>query len=104
MITADASFYTGIKTAQVMYTSAAEIHLNFLYREDGIVIGYATITDGGASDYPTQGEAIFELTTTLIDAETGSGSGESAPFYNAAQKAVKTILAALNGGVTFTVT
>jgi len=103
MITADANFIVNADKSLAEYTSAVEMHFSFLYREDGIVIAYASITDTGGTDTPVQGEAMFELTTTLIDAETGSGSGESAPFYNAAQKAVKTILAALNGGVTFTV-
>lgn len=37
------------------------------------------------------------VTTTEIDAETGSGSGETAPWFNALQKAVKTKLAAMTG-------
>ena len=47
----------------------------------------------------------MEVTVTEVDAETGSGSGETAPWFNALQKAVKTKLAAItgNGSTTFTV-
>jgi hypothetical protein len=48
----------------------------------------------------------IEVTKTEVDAETGSGTGETDPWWNALQKAVKTKLAAItdNSGVTFTVT
>lgn len=49
------------------------------------------------------GEYQWRTDLATIDAETGSGSGETAPFFNAVQKAVKTYLSALNGGITFTI-
>lgn len=51
------------------------------------------------------GRATIELTTTEIDAETGSGSGETAIWYNAVERAVKTKLEAIadNASVTFTI-
>lgn len=47
----------------------------------------------------------LEVTTTEVDAETGSGTGETAPWWNALQKAVKTKLESItdNSSVTFTV-
>ena len=47
----------------------------------------------------------MEVTATEVDAETGSGTGETDPWFNALQKAVKTKLEAIadNSGVTFTV-
>ena len=43
------------------------------------------------------GRGYINVTTTEVDAETGSGSGEHAPWFNALQKAVKTKLAAMTG-------
>ena len=43
------------------------------------------------------GRGYVNVTTTEVDAETGSGSGEHAPWFNALQKAVKTKLAAMTG-------
>lgn len=43
------------------------------------------------------GRGYVNVTTTEVDAETGSGSGEYAPWFNALQKAVKTKLAAMTG-------
>ena len=43
------------------------------------------------------GRGSIQVTTTEVDAETGSGSGEYAPWFNALQKAVKTKLAAMTG-------
>lgn len=50
-------------------------------------------------------QGAVSVTITEVDAETGSGSGETAPWFNALQKAVKTKLAAItgNGSTTFTV-
>lgn len=51
------------------------------------------------------GSGYIEVTTAEVDAETGSGTGETAPWFDALQKAVKTKLALLtgNGSTTFTV-
>lgn len=43
------------------------------------------------------GRGYMSVTTTEVDAETGSGSGEYAPWFNALQKAVITKLAAMTG-------
>ncbi len=45
------------------------------------------------------------VTATEVDAETGSGSGETDPWFNALQKAVITKLSAMtgNGSTTFTI-
>lgn len=47
----------------------------------------------------------MEVTAAEVDAETGSGTGETDLWFNALQKAVKAKLAAItdNSGVTFTV-
>jgi len=47
----------------------------------------------------------MEVTSTEVDAETGSGSGETAPWWNALQKAVVTKLEDIpdNSGVTFAI-
>jgi hypothetical protein len=47
----------------------------------------------------------IEVTKTEVDAETGGGTGETDPWWNALQKAVKTKLAAItdNSGVTFNI-
>lgn len=47
----------------------------------------------------------MEVTLAEVDAETGAGSGETAPWFNALQKAIKTKLVAIsdNSGTTFTV-
>jgi hypothetical protein len=49
------------------------------------------------------GEFVLRSSLTLVDAETGSGSGETAPFFDACQRAVKTALLALNPTITFTI-
>jgi hypothetical protein len=51
------------------------------------------------------GRGYMSLTTTEVDAESGSGSGEYAPWFNALQKAVVTKLSAMtgNGSTTFTI-
>ena len=43
------------------------------------------------------GRGYVNVTTTEVDAETGTGSGETAPWFNALQKAVITKLAAMTG-------
>ena len=43
------------------------------------------------------GRGYMSVTTTEVDAETGSGSGEHAIWFNALQKAVITKLAAMTG-------
>ena len=62
------------------------------------------IQDTVSSNYIDRG--YMELTPTEVDAETGSGTGETDPWFNALQKAVKTKLLTYtgNGGTTFTVT
>lgn len=47
----------------------------------------------------------MEVTKSEVDAETGGGTGETDPWWNALQKAVKTKLAAIpdNSSVTFNV-
>ena len=47
----------------------------------------------------------MELTTTEIDAETGAGASETAIWYNAVERAVKTKLEAItdNASVTFAI-
>jgi hypothetical protein len=49
--------------------------------------------------------ANMRITKAEVDAETGSGTGEVAPWFDALQKAVKTKLAAIpdNSGITFTI-
>jgi hypothetical protein len=51
------------------------------------------------------GRATMELTTTEIDAETGAGAAETAIWYNAVERAVKTKLEAIadNASVTFAI-
>ncbi len=51
------------------------------------------------------GYGIIEVTTTEVDAQTGSGTGETAPWFNALQKAVIAKLSAMagNGSTTFTI-
>jgi hypothetical protein len=39
----------------------------------------------------------MQVTTTEVDAETGTGTGEYAPWFNALQKAVITKLSAYTG-------
>ena len=43
------------------------------------------------------GRGNISVTTTEVDAETGTGSGETAPWFNALQKAVITKLSAYTG-------
>jgi hypothetical protein len=61
------------------------------------------ITDSATLNEIARG--YMEVTATEVDAETGSGSGETDPWFNALQKAVKTKLEAIadNASVTFTV-
>ena len=42
-------------------------------------------------------EQTFDGSSTEVDAETGSGTGEYAPWFNALQKAVITKLSAMTG-------
>ena len=60
------------------------------------------------SDSATTAEiarGYMTVTTAEVDAETGSGSGETAPWFNALQKAVITKLTAMtgNGSTVFTI-
>lgn len=50
------------------------------------------------------GRGYVELTATEVDAETGAGSGETDPWFNALQKAVKTKLLTYTGNATVTFT
>jgi hypothetical protein len=43
------------------------------------------------------GRGYMQVTTTEVDAETGTGTGEYAPWFNALQKAVITKLSAYTG-------
>lgn len=43
------------------------------------------------------GRGYISVTTTEVDAQTGSGSGEYAPWWNALQKAVIAKLSAMTG-------
>ena len=65
------------------------VRLNVLDSSTTTVIAYWAIT----------------LTKAEVDAETGSGSGETAPWFNALQKATITKLSAYasNGSTTFTI-
>lgn len=65
------------------------VRLNVIDSADSNVIAYGYI----------------ELTNAEVDAETGSGTGETAIWFNAVQKAVITKLSAItgNGSVTFTI-
>ena len=45
----------------------------------------------------------IEVTATEVDAETGAGTGETDPWFNALQKAVITKLAVYNVSTTFTI-
>lgn len=46
---------------------------------------------------------FVEVTATDVDAETGAGTGETDPWFNALQKAVITKLAVYNASTTFTI-
>lgn len=61
------------------------------------------VLDATTSSEAGQGQVF--VTATEVDAETGSGTGETDPWFNALQKAVKTKLSAItgNGSTTFTV-
>jgi len=49
------------------------------------------------------GYGAVSITKTDVDAETGSGTGETAPWFNALQKAVITKLSAFNASTVFTI-
>ena len=51
------------------------------------------------------GHGHMYITVAELDAETGAGSGEYAPWWSALQRAVKTKLSAMTGnsGTTFTI-
>ena len=61
------------------------------------------IQDTATSNYIDRG--YVEVTATEVDAETGSGTGETDPWFNALQKAVITKLSAYtgNGSTVFTI-
>lgn len=69
--------------------SKFSVRLNVLDSTTSSVIAYGNI----------------QVTKTEVDAETGGGTGETDPWWNALQKAVKTKLAAIpdNSSVTFNV-
>lgn len=48
------------------------------------------------------GYGVVNVTTTEVDAETGAGSGETAPWFSALQKAVITKLTAMTGNASTT--
>lgn len=66
-----------------------QVRLNVVDSTTTTVIGYGAVS----------------ITKTEVDAETGAGSGETAPWFSALQKAVITKLAAMtgNGSTTFTI-
>jgi len=64
---------------------------------------YMRIQDSATTEYI--GEGYLSVTATEVDAETGTGTGETDPWFNALQKAVITKLSAYtgNGSTVFTI-
>ena len=60
------------------------------------------ITPSASPDL-TSAEATFRTTKTDIDAKTGTGTGDTAKYYNAVEQVVKDLLLALNPSITFTI-
>ena len=71
------------QTQQTFY-----VRLNVLDSVSTAVIGYGSLT----------------VTKAEVDAESGAGSGETAPWFNALERAVKTKLSAMTGNASTTFT
>lgn len=101
MITADADFVVIDSVAK--FTNAAEVltEATFLPRSETVFCNLIVLTVDGEE----VARYALNLRQTDVDAETGSGTGETATWHNAVEQAVVTYLEGLTGnaGITFTV-
>ncbi len=103
MITTSSHTFVLESGSQKTYDGAS-IVCEPLYNEFQTAFGITLhILDTISTNYIDRG--YMSLTVAEVDAETGTGSGETAPWFNALQKAVKTKLLTYTGNasVTFTI-
>lgn len=104
MITTATAAFVLESGSQKKYDAGAIIYCEPTYMENSTGFRvYLRVQDSVSTEYI--GEGSMWLTVTEVDAETGSGTGETAPWWNALQKAVKTKLLTYtgNGSTSFTV-
>lgn len=103
MITTSGSAFV-IESASQQTFSGSTIICQPVFLEARSVFG-VTLFVQNSSTTTIIAQGAMTLTTAEVDAEAGSGTGETAPWFNALQKAVKTKLTAMtgNGSTTFTV-
>ena len=103
MITTSAHTFVLESASQKTYDGAS-IVCEPVYSELTATFGVTLhVLDTVSTNYIDRG--YMSLTVAEVDAETGAGAGETAPWFNALQKAVKTKLLTYTGNasVTFTV-
>jgi hypothetical protein len=103
MITTSGSAFVIESSSQQKFSGSSIICDSQYYVLAGLFLVTLNILDTVTTNYI--GTGYVTLTTAEVDAETGSGSGETAPWFNALEKAVVTKLSAYTGNssTTFTI-
>jgi hypothetical protein len=103
MITTSGSEFVIENSSQQKFLGSSIICSPQYYVLSGLFMVTLNILDTVSTNYI--GTGYVTLTTAEVDAETGSGSGETAPWFNALEKAVVTKLSAYTGNssTTFTI-
>ena len=102
-ITSGASDYVSLESGSIQRFKGSKMYLYItIDTDDAVRIEVKAYDSTGAIYYGSQ---WFQYTTSELDAYTGSGSGEFAPFKNVCEQAVKASLEGLseNTGNTFTI-
>jgi len=102
-ITSGASDYVSLESGNIQRFKGAKMYLYIVVdTDDAVRIEVKAYDSTGDAFY---GSRWFEFTTSELDAYTGSGSGEFAPFKNVCEQAVKDALEGIseNTGNTFTI-
>jgi hypothetical protein len=102
MITAN-NTYKLVEGSAITFGSDTKIECQPLYLSVRGLFSVTIIAQNGTTDLEDY-RGFIDLTKTEVDAETGTGTGETDPWFKALQEAVITKLEAItgNGGVTFT--
>lgn len=84
------------------YASPSIVVVPTLYARSDEVLLLLRVAPGGSPDVSTT-EVLMRTTKTLLDAKTGTGTGDTAKYLNAVEQVLKDMLLALNPSVTFTI-
>lgn len=102
-ITSDSGDFTALQEGSIQRFKGAKMYLYIMIdTDDAVRIEVKAFDSSGDVFY---GSRQFEYTTTELDAYTGAGSGEFAPFKDVCEQAVKSTLEGIseNSGNTYTI-